>query len=410
MTAIATLHDAARSVPAAFAIGGALPKRIERPESREALSELLRGAARDGLAIVPWGGGVSLPRERAPERYDLAIDTTGRDRVVEYEPEDFTLTAEAGGTIASLRARLAARGQELPLEAPFAARATLGGVLATTARGPRRLRFGAPRDRILGARYALADGTLVRTGGKVVKNVAGYGIHRLLCGSRGALAILVEASLKLAPAPATRAALLFALDPPALGTPSDWAWLPRLEPAFVTLLDRETAGTIEPLGRSAGALALVIGLEDDAPWVARQAEAIAARLGAPSARLEGDDAAALVQRLADLGDGDRPALELTGAANTPAAIAPLLAAEPRAPFVLHASCGRLHLFPADNAAQAAVEAAAEHGFGLIAARGLEATPALDPMAATLRLRARIREALDPAKALALGDRWESAAL
>src|SRR6185503_9728164 len=100
-----------------------------------------------------------------------------------------------------LRAALAARGQELPLEGAREERATLGGVLAANAVGPRRRFFGSPRDRILGACYALGDGTLARAGGKVVKNVAGYGIHRLLCGSRGGLAVLLEASLKLLPAP-----------------------------------------------------------------------------------------------------------------------------------------------------------------------------------------------------------------
>jgi len=194
--------------PAAYALGGVAPRLALRPADREEVAEAMGAAARDGLRVVPWGGGVALAHQPPPARYDLALDLTGLDRIAEYDPEDYTLTAECGATVASLRAALAARGQELPLEAPNASRATLGGVLAADASGPRRLRFGAPHDRILGARFVLADGTLVRSGGKVVKNVAGYGTHRLLCGSRGGLAVMVEASFKLAPAPEARIALV----------------------------------------------------------------------------------------------------------------------------------------------------------------------------------------------------------
>jgi glycolate oxidase FAD binding subunit len=172
----------------------------------------------------------------SPERYDLALDLTALDRIVEFEPEDLTLTAECGVTIETLRARLVAAGQELPLEASLPARATLGGVLATNASGPRRRRFGAPRDRILGARFALSDGTLARAGGRVVKNVAGYGIHRLLCGSRGGLGVIVEASLKLLPAPASRVALVYAARASEIADATRWTFLSRLEPAIVSVV------------------------------------------------------------------------------------------------------------------------------------------------------------------------------
>jgi hypothetical protein len=184
--------------PARYAIAGRVPSAALRPASADEVVEAVRACAAERRTIVPWGGGVSLVRGAALERYDVALDLTGLDRIVEYDPEDFTLTAECGAPIASLRSALGARRQELPLEGAHAERATLGGVLAANTSGPRRLRFGAPRDRILGARFVLGDGTLARSGGKVVKNVAGYAIHRLLCGSRGGLAILL-ASLKVAP-------------------------------------------------------------------------------------------------------------------------------------------------------------------------------------------------------------------
>ena len=117
------------------------------------LSIVLRAASRDRLQVVPWGGGVALSRTSAPHPFDVALDLTGLDRIVDYDPEDFTVTAECGVRIETLRETLAARGQELPLEAPAPWAATLGGALAANASGPRRRHFGSPRDRVLGARF-----------------------------------------------------------------------------------------------------------------------------------------------------------------------------------------------------------------------------------------------------------------
>ena len=264
MSALLSLGlDAARAAdPARYAIGGVVPRAAVRPATREEVAEALKAASAGKLAAVPWGGGAGLAREPAPARYDLALDLTALDRIVEYDPEDLTLTAECGVGIAHLRDTLAARGQELPIEAPHAARATLGGALAANASAARRLRFGAPRDRILGARCALSDGTLARTGGKVVKNVAGYGLHRLLCGSRGGLAAILEASLKLQPAPEARLALIFGAESARIADPALWAGFPRLEPAILTVLGRDAAGALDVAGAS-GPFTIVVGLEDE---------------------------------------------------------------------------------------------------------------------------------------------------
>src|SRR6185436_14571135 len=104
-----------------------------------------------------------------------------------------------------------------------------------------RQRLGSPRDRILGARFALGDGTLARTGGKVVKNVAGYGIHRLLCGSRGGLAIIVDASLKLLPAPAERLAMIYALPWEYVRDAERWRAISRLEPSALSVASPDIA-------------------------------------------------------------------------------------------------------------------------------------------------------------------------
>jgi glycolate oxidase FAD binding subunit len=391
----------------AHAMRGVAPRQVVRITRREELVDAMRAAARDGLRVVPWGGGVALTHESAPVRYDVALDLTGLDRIVEYDPEDFTLTAEVGATLATLRATLAARGQELPLEAALAPRATLGGVLAADASGPRRLRFGAPHDRILGAWFVPADGTMVRSGGKVVKNVAGYGTHRLLCGSRGGLAVMVEASLKLAPAPGVRLALGYPADEAQITDPKLWPALPRLEPSLVSVAEA-SLGTGLP---SNGApYTVVIGLEDDLARVKEQERAVTAILGQPAARRDGDDAVATWQALADLEETAGPRLSFTTAANTPAALAPLLASRAMPRLVFHAPAGRLHLFPAADAAEDLAREVAAHGFTLMGTRGLDRSlPALAGRSGSLALRARLRAALDPNRTLALGEAWADGA-
>ena len=398
--------DAARAVdPARYAMAGVTPRAALRPATREEVAAALEAAAREGLAVVPWGGGVGHARASAPPRYDLALDLAALDRIVEYDPEDLTLTAECGVTIETLRAAVAARGQELPLEAARSPRATLGGTLAANASGARRLRLGSPRDRILGARFALSDGTLARTGGRVVKNVAGYGIHRLLCGSSGGLAVILEASLKLQPAPEARVALVFEASAAQLADPARWAPFARLEPAVLSVLGHDAAAAL-PGVPARGAFSVVLGLEDEARWVERQAAIATAALGAASTRLEGADVVRLWQSLADLHDRDGALLSFATARNTPAALARLLECPEAGGLVFHAPAGRLHL-PLDRArAQELVRTLAPEDFALIETRGVGTLePAIPLQTGVLALRAKIRAALDPTATLALGERW-----
>ena len=396
--------------PAPFAIGGIAPRVALRPADRDEVAGALLWAAGESLTVVPWGAGVALAGGTAPSRYDVALDLSALDRIVEYDPEDLTLTAEAGITVAALRQTLAARGQELPLEGAQASRATLGGLLAADASGPRRLRFGAPHDRILGARFALADGTIVRSGGKVVKNVAGYATHRLLCGSRGGLAVILEASLKLAPAPEERAALCFDLDAAKLSDAGTWSWLPRLEPSFASVVGSASAAGLPPAARGGAPFTAIVGLEDDRRRVAEQEAVVVRALGAPRARIAGDDVVALAQALADLEEQPGVRLGFTTTGNTPAALAPLIGPGAGATLVFHAPAGRLHLFPEPADAPDIVVRASMAAFVLRAARGIVASSAAPPArAGVLALRARIRAALDPAGTLALGERWAAGA-
>jgi FAD/FMN-containing dehydrogenase len=402
--------DAARAVdPAGYAMSGRAPRFALKPETREELAEALRAAARERLGVVPWGGGVALAREDAPERFDVALDTRALARVVEYEPDDLTLTAECGTTIESLRATLAARGQELPLEAAEAWGATLGGALAANASGARRASLGAPRDRILGAHFVTGDGVLARSGGKVVKNVAGYGTHRLLCGSRGALAVIVEATLKLQPAPAARAALVHACDVASLADAARWQRFVRMRPAVLTVIGGAIAGHDPTLAAGAGC-AVIVGFEGEAADVERDCERTREALGVPRLRVSGDSAATLWQRLVDLEELQGARLSFTSAHLTPDALAQEIPAETLQRSVFHAACGRLHVFPRDEDATRLTRGLETHGFSLIGVRGASRiTPAISPQLAVHAMRASIRSALDPARRFAFGEAWQGIA-
>jgi glycolate oxidase FAD binding subunit len=174
---------------------------VERPRSAAELAGRLGEAAAAGLAVIPVGGGRSLGMGNPPERFDLALETTGLDRIVEYNPADLTVTVEAGVKLETLQAELGKAGQFLPLD-PFAHPGhTVGGLLATGWSGPLRLRFGTPREYLVGLQVALPEGRLVRSGGRVVKNVSGYDLNKLHYGALGSLGVIVEASFKVFPRP-----------------------------------------------------------------------------------------------------------------------------------------------------------------------------------------------------------------
>ncbi len=140
----------------------------------------------------------------------MLLDTTGVAGVVDVTPGDFVAVVRGGTRLADLQAALrddAGQGQRLPLDPPGGAAQTIGGIVATAAAGPLRHRFGSPRDSVLGVQFALADGTLARAGSRVVKNVAGYDLAKLLCGSLGTLAVICELIVKLNPLPERRLAL-----------------------------------------------------------------------------------------------------------------------------------------------------------------------------------------------------------
>jgi len=143
---------------------------------------------------------------------DLVLDLGRLNTVIDFQPEDLTVTVEAGTAINTLQATLAQGGMFLPLEAPLGQKATVGGILAANTSGPRRHAYGLPRDWLIGISVVAADGTETKAGGKVVKNVTGYDLNRLYTGSLGTLGVIVEATFKLAPRPAYSQALTASFD------------------------------------------------------------------------------------------------------------------------------------------------------------------------------------------------------
>jgi glycolate oxidase FAD binding subunit len=175
--------------------------RVVEPESEQAVSEALRCADRDGLAVIPRGGGTKLDWGNPPSRADLIVSMARLNRVIEHAWADLTVTVEAGCKIAELESTLAEHGQRLAIDVLWPGSATVGGILSTNDSGALRLRYGGLRDLIIGITLVLPDGTLARSGGKVVKNVAGYDLPKLATGALGTLGVITQATFRLHPMP-----------------------------------------------------------------------------------------------------------------------------------------------------------------------------------------------------------------
>jgi glycolate oxidase FAD binding subunit len=186
------------------AVAGVTPRFVACPGDVAEAAALLRAAAAEGLAAVPRGAGTRLGWGSPPTRCDLVIDTRRLNRVLEHAAGDLVVRVQAGVGMDQLAATLAAAGQRLALDPPVAngTGGTAGGVLATGVAGPLRLRYGTPRDLAIGITVVRPDGTVASSGGKVVKNVAGYDLGKLFAGSYGTLGLIVEAAFRLHPLPA----------------------------------------------------------------------------------------------------------------------------------------------------------------------------------------------------------------
>ncbi|HXO43391.1 MAG TPA: FAD-binding oxidoreductase, partial [Thermoanaerobaculia bacterium] len=205
-----------RAATAADAVDGVAPRMVAEPGTAEELARCLRWARGAGLKVTPRGGGTKLGWGNPPAACDLLLSTARLDRVREHAWADMTVIADAGCRVADLQRALAEHGQHLALDPLWPERATLGGILSTNDSGTLRLRYGSLRDLVIGITVALPDGTLARSGGKVVKNVAGYDLAKLFTGALGTLGVIVEAIFRLHPLPRQTRSLTFSGTPAAL--------------------------------------------------------------------------------------------------------------------------------------------------------------------------------------------------
>ena len=211
---------------------------VIRPTSEADLARELADAARQGLKVAPRGGGTKFDWGPPPIRIDRIVSTLGLDRVLEHAAGDMTVTVQAGCTIAQLQRTLALHRQRLAIDPLWPQRATVGGVVATNDSGSLRAGFGSLRDLILGVTVALPDGTLARSGGKVVKNVAGYDLPKLMTGATGTLGVVTQATFRLHPLP--QASRTFSFAAPSAGEATRFLLAVHQSPLAVTGLQVRT--------------------------------------------------------------------------------------------------------------------------------------------------------------------------
>jgi glycolate oxidase FAD binding subunit len=202
-----------------LAVDGKVPDCAVSPATAEQVAAVLHYSSEHHLAIIPRGNGTKVSMGNPSRRYDVALSLRALNRVIHYEPADLTISVEPGMTFGEFQTLVGRNGLWLPLDPRGGADATIGGIIAANAAGPLRQGFGGPRDMVLGLRIATTDGKIAKTGGRVVKNVAGYDFGKLLTGSFGTLGVMVEACLKLFPKPPERAT--FAMRAGTLGIARD---------------------------------------------------------------------------------------------------------------------------------------------------------------------------------------------
>jgi glycolate oxidase FAD binding subunit len=195
------------------AVEGVEPDFVVEPGSVEEISDVMKLAAREGLAVAPRGSGTKMHIGDPPRRLDLIVSTARMSEVLEHTPGDQIVRLEAGVKLKDLQEHISSSDQMLAVDPPESG-STIGGIVAANSSGPRRYRYGTIRDLIIGITVVLHDGTVAKAGGKVVKNVAGYDLSKLFTGSLGTLGIIASANFRLHPRPeASRTVAVEVADP-----------------------------------------------------------------------------------------------------------------------------------------------------------------------------------------------------
>lgn len=255
--------------PDVWKVGGASPEAVAEPASVEEVCAVLAAAKAGSFAVVPLGGRTD-PGAEAPRGSFVVLSTRRLAGVEDYQPADLTVAARAGTSLGALAKTLAGKGQWIPVDPPFAPLKTLGGLVATGSAGALGMAYGSPRDHVLGLTAVTGDGRVLRLGGRVMKNVAGFDLVKLMVGSRGTLGVVTSATLRLFPQPAEDQAVVLEGDGPG-------ALLEAARRVATAGVVPASAVLVWPLSGSQGRAALVVRVHG----ARAAAEADAAKLLGP---------------------------------------------------------------------------------------------------------------------------------
>ncbi len=275
---------------ASYRVDGEQPLAVALPESSEQVAALLREAAEGGLSVLMRGAGRHMHLGAPPTPIGLVVSMDRLRRVVEYDAENLTITAQAGMPLGTLQGVVGERAQMLPLDPRGGDGATLGGVVAANLAGPIRMRYGSPRDLVIGLRVALADGALIKAGGKTVKNVAGYDLSKLFVGSFGTLGAICEVTVRLTPKPESRAMLVLAMNSAEVKEVTGKLLRSRLEIASLDIANEAAVRRMRlslPITLAPELRIVFVGLMGDRAAMVRQENEIRASSGGAFARLDG---------------------------------------------------------------------------------------------------------------------------
>jgi glycolate oxidase FAD binding subunit len=273
-----------------YVVEGRTPEAAVFPGSVDEVATVIGLAAEAARPVTPWGGGTAASVGTPAVPGGLVLGLRRLSRLLEHEPGDLTASVEAGITVEAFQTALRGRGQWVSLDPADARLATLGGVLATNASGPRRHLYGTARDLLIGVTVVTADGAVIRGGGKVVKNVAGYDLPKLFVGSYGTLGVIVEATMKLRPLPDHERLLCIPFDRlKDAGAAVRSLLAGDLIPNAIELLDA-AAGAGAGLGAESPALVVGFdGLREQVDWQCAELTRLTASCGGREGRPLPDD-------------------------------------------------------------------------------------------------------------------------
>lgn len=326
----------------AHAVDGVVPRAVCSPQTAEQIAGVLRICREAGAAVTPWGGGTMMSLGNLPRRVDVVVRTAPLASLGEHDSANLTATMGAGMTLTALQGRLAERGQFLPFDPPRPEQATVGGVVAAAANGPRRMSYGGVRDLVIGMKMVLAGGEQIKAGGKVVKNVAGYDMCKLFTGSLGTLGIITEVTCKVMPLPERVLTAAARGDLAAAFGLVDALFASVLQPSAITVLSPQAAERMAPGGAGAVAAVAVEGFTEAVDRHVREISGLARAAGLSFELLSGPDHEGLWGAIRDfpLPRPGEAVVRLTVPAGSVAASVEEMLRDPIADrFVAHAGTG-----------------------------------------------------------------------